>query len=197
LIEINGQRLAPAKEQAEQKKYENAVAERQNEPPNKRAARINKYEAERKRDRTLTDQLTKAFDFKLTGEQEIKGRKVYVLKAIPRKDYRPPNRDSRVLTGMEGMMWVDKEAFQWVKVEAHVTHPVRIEGFLAEVEPGTQFELEKIPVAPDVWLATHFTMKANARIMKLFPHRSQEDVAYFDYHKASEFSAGKGSTAAK
>lgn len=197
LIEINGNRLSGAKEREEQKKYDTAVAERRNEPPGKRAARIGKYEADRKRDQTLTEQLTKAFDFTLVSDQEIKGRKVYVLKATPRKGYRPPNRDSRVLTGMEGTMWIDKETFQWVKVEAHVIHPVRIEGFLAEVEPGTQFELEKVAVTPDVWLATHFSMKSNARVMMLFPHRSQEDIAYFDYHKGAEPASGKNSASGK
>ena len=186
LIEVNGRPLSPEKQREEQKKYDDTVRERKNEPAGKRAARIAKYEADRKRDHTLLDQLTKAFDFKLAGDQELKGRKVYVLKATPRKGYRPPNRDSRVLTGMEGTLWIDHETYQWVKVEAHVMHPVRIEGFFAEVEPGTEFELEKVAVSGDVWLATHFAMKANARVMMLFPHRSQEDIAYFDYHQGSD-----------
>ncbi len=173
LIELNGHPLSPEKQREEQKKYENAVRERKNESAAKRSARIGKYEADRKRDHTLLDQMTKAFDFTLAGDQELKGRKVYVLKATPRKGYRPPNRDSHVLTGMEGTLWIDHETYQWVKVEAHVMHPVRIEGFLAEVEPGTEFELEKVPVTKDVWLATHFAMKANARVMMLIPHRTQ------------------------
>ena len=197
LMEVNGHRLSAEKEKEEEKKYENAVAERRHEQPNKHAARIGKYEAERKRDRILMEQLTKAFEFKLVGNEEVKGRKVYVLKATPLKGYRPPNRDSHVLTGMEGTMWIDQETFQWVKVEAHVTRPVRIQGFLAEVEPGTQFELEKTPVTPDVWLATHFSMKSNARVMMLIPHRSQEEIAYFDYHKASGSTSGKNSGSGK
>lgn len=41
-------------------------------------------------------------------------------------------------------------------VEATVIHPVSIEGFLAQVEPGTQFKLEKMPVADGIWLPKHF-----------------------------------------
>jgi hypothetical protein len=51
---------------------------------------------------------------------------------------------------MQGKLWIDKDSFQWVKVEAQVMHPVSIEGFLAKVEPGTHFELEKEPVATDM-----------------------------------------------
>jgi len=96
---------------------------------------------------------------------------------------KPPDRDSEVLTGMQGTLWIDQQTFQWVKVEAHVIRPVRIEGFLAQVEPGTRFEVEKRPVTTDIWMATHFSMKSNAKVMLLFPHRGEEDDLYFHYHK--------------
>lgn len=185
LIAVNGHNLTAARQKEEQKKYEKAVEERQHESADKRAERIAKYQADRKRDHTLLEQLTAGFDFRLLGKRSLNGYNVYVLKATPRHGYKPPDRDSQVLTGMEGTLWIDQKTFQWVKVEAHVIHPVRIEGFLAEVEPGTKFEVEKRPVAGDIWLASHYSMKSNARIMLLFPHRGQEDDTYFNYHKAS------------
>ena len=184
LIAVNGQPLSPAKQKAEQKKFDHAVEERKHESPEKRSHRIAKFEAERKRDHTLLSQMSAAFDFKLVGEKTVDGRKVYVLKATPRQGYRPPNRDSGVLTGMEGMLWIDHDTFQWVKVEAHVTRPVKIVGFIAVVEPGTEFEVEKKPVSGDIWLATHFVMKSNAKVMMVFRHRGSEDDTYFNYHRA-------------
>ena len=71
---------------------------------------------------------------------DVRGFRVYVLEAIPQRGYKPIDRDSEMLTGMEGTMWIDQKTFQWVKVEAHVIHAVSLEGFLAEVEPGTRFE---------------------------------------------------------
>lgn len=185
LIAVNGHDLSPAKQEDEQKKYEAAVNERQHESSDKRSQRIAKYEVDRKRDYTLIQQMTLAFDFSLVGEETLMDHQVYVLKATPRAGYRPPNRDSTVLTGMEGTLWVDRDTFQWVKVEARVVHPVRIEGFLAVVEPGTQFELEKTPVSGDIWLTKHFSMKSNARVLLLFPRRGQEDDSFFNYHKAA------------
>ena len=185
VVAVNGHPLNPSEKAEEEKKFEEASAERRNETPEKRAARIEKFQAERKRDHTMLDQLTKAFDFRLLGNQKLKGHSVYVLSAQPRKDYRPPNRDSQVLTGMEGKLWIDRKSFQWVRVEAHVMHPVRIEGFVAEVEPGTQFELEKTPVSADVWLSQHFAMKSNAKVMLFWPHRTQEDITYSNYRKSS------------
>jgi len=65
---------------------------------------------------------------------------------------------------MEGELWIDKKTFQWIKVEATVIHPVSIAGFLAEVEPGTHFELEKMALEENLWLPKHFAMKSRAKI---------------------------------
>ncbi len=186
LIAVNGHRLSSSEQKDEQGKYEKVVADRQHESPEERSQRIAKYEAERKRDHILIEQMTTAFEFHLVGQQRLNRHEVYVLKATPRPGYQPPDRDSEVLPGMEGTLWIDQKTFQWVKVEAHVMRPVRIEGFLAEVEPGTKFEVEKQPVADDIWLASHFSMKSNARIMLLFPRRGQEDDSFYNYQRAAK-----------
>jgi hypothetical protein len=130
----------------------------------------------------MLEQMTTAIDFHLVGKRMLGGHKVYVLKATPRKGCKPPDRDSQVLTGMEGTLWIDQKMFQWVKVvkvEAHVTHPVKIEGFVVEVEPGTRFEVEKRPVTSDIWLASHYSMKSNAKVMLLIPHKGAQKTIHF------------------
>ena len=186
VIAMNGRALSGAEQKKEQEKFDKAAADRQHESADQRSQRIAKYEADRKRDHTLIEQLTAAFDFRLIGRRNLNGYRVYVLKATPKPGYKPVDRDSEVLTGMEGTMWIDQKTFQWVKVEAHVIHPVRIEGFLAVVEPGTRFEVEKRPVSGDIWFATHYSMRANSKVLMLFPHRGQEDDSYFDYHQAAQ-----------
>ena len=57
-------------------------------------------------------------------------------------------------------------------------------GFLARVEPGTRFELEKMPVDNGIWLPEHFAMQSRARIFLLYTSKNQEDETYFDYRKA-------------
>lgn len=183
LIAINGKALSPGRSEEGRRKLERTIADRRNESAELRAERIAKYEKSRRRDHLMIDQLTVAFSFKLTGEQKLDGYDVYVFKATPRPGYQPPNMDTQVLKGMEGRLWIDKKTYQWVKVEARVIHPVAIEGFLAEVEPGTQFELEKMPVEDDIWLPKRYEMKANAKIFFLFGHKSQDDETYYGYRK--------------
>jgi hypothetical protein len=184
LVAVNGKPLMPGEQAKEQQKLDKVTAQRRGESEQQRGKRIAKYEKERNRDHLLMDEMAKAFNFKLVGEQRSGPFDVYVLKATPKPGYHPPNTETKVLTGMQGELWIDKETFQWVKVEAEVIYPVSIAGFLARVEPGTRFELEKMPVGDGIWLPKHFAMKSRAKILFLFTSQKQEDETYFDYRKA-------------
>jgi hypothetical protein len=185
LVAVNDKPLSPEEQAAEQQRLEQVIAQRQNESPAQRAQRTAKYQKNLKRNHMLIEQLTVAFDFKLLGEKKLGAYDVYELEATPRPGYKPPSTETKVLTGMRGKLWVDKQTYQWVKVEAEVIHPVSIMGFLARVEPGTRFELEEMPVEDGIWLPKHFSMEAHAKVFFVFSHKEQEEETYFDYHKAS------------
>lgn len=174
LVAVDGKPLPPAQDAEEQKKLQETIAARQSESKSQRAKRIAKYEQSRQRDHFMMEQLTAGFNFKLEGMRTLNSHEVYLLSATPRPGYVPPNKESKALTGMEGKLWIDKETFQWVKVEAQVIRPVSIVGFLAEVEPGTSFVLEQMPVAPGVWLPNHFSVKSHAKILALFLSTSRK-----------------------
>lgn len=186
LIAINDKPLSPAQNAQEEKKQQEAAAKRRSESPEERQQRIAKYEKGRRRDNDMMAQLTKAFDFTFLGEHKMRGFNVYMLKATPRPGYQPPNMETQVLPGMQGELWIDQKTYQWVKVTAHVVHPVSIEGFLAQVEPGTQFEVEKSPVGNGIWQITHFSMKSNAKVLYMFSRASQEDDTYFDFQRIGQ-----------
>ena len=185
LVAINGEPLSAAQQRKEQIKLERAIARRRRESSGARAARIEDYRRERRQEHVLLNQLTQAFDFRLLGQGLLNGREVYMLQATPRRGYRPPNRDSKVLIGMQGELWIDTQTYQWVKVEAEVIHPVWIEGFLARVEPGTRFELEYGPVTDEVWLPAHYAMQSRATVLFLFGRKDREEESYFGYRKAA------------
>lgn len=185
-VMVNGKTLPADQSLAEQRRLEKTIAERRAESPQETAGRIAKYQKDRTRDHLLMSQLTAAFDFKFVREQPLGPYRVWVLKATPRAGYQPPNLETQVLTGMMGTLWIDTKTFQWVKVEAHVVHPVAIEGFLAQVEPGTYFELEKAPVAEGIWLPRHFAMRSRAKVLFLFNHRNAVDETYSAYHPSDQ-----------
>ena len=194
LVAVNGKPLPPEEQVREQQKLEKVTAQRCGESKSERGERIAKYEKERNRDHRLMDEMTKAFNFKLVGEQRSGPFDVYVLQATPKPGYQPPDKETKVLTGMQGELWIDKQTFHWVKVEAEVIHPVSIMGFLARVDPGTRFELEKMPVDNGIWLPQHFAMKSRAKILLFYTSKNQEDETYFDYHKAVDNEAAANCT---
>jgi hypothetical protein len=183
LIKVDGKPISSEKNAEEMKKQEQEAAHRRAESPDEKQKRIAEYEKGRQRDHDMMEQLTKAFDFTLNGTRKVRGFTVWHLKATPRHGYNPPNMHARVLTGMQGQLWIDQKTYQWVKVTAQVIHPVSIEGFLARVEPGTRFELEMAPVEGGTWQSTHFSMRSEAKVLGVFSHNSHEDSTYFDYQK--------------
>lgn len=185
LIARNGNPLPSGERAREEEKLREATAERSRETPTARAHRVAEYQKERSRDHIMLQQLVSAFRFQFVRNGQLNGRAVYVLKASPRPGYQPPNRDSEVLPGMEGTLWIDRDSFEWVKVEAHVVRPVSIEGFLAEVEPGTFFEMDKAPVGGGIWLPSRFLMRSRSKVLHIIPHRDQDDETYFNYRPAS------------
>lgn len=85
------------------------------------------------------------------------------------------------LARREGTLWIDTATFQWVKVPAHVFRPVSIEGFVAQVEPGTQFELDQPPVGNKHPAPQPLRHEARAKVPHIFSHRTQENETYTGY----------------
>lgn len=183
LIAIDGSPLPPDQQKREQKKLDQVISERKSQSEEQTDKRIEEYNKERQRDHSILLELMEAFDFTLIGDEKLNKREVYLINATPRKGYQPRNAEDKVLTGMQGRLWIDKETFQWVKVTATVIHPVSIVGFVARVEPGTYFELEKTAVNNGVWLPTHFSMMSHAKIMGFWKHRRQENDTFSNYHQ--------------
>jgi Skp family chaperone for outer membrane proteins len=185
LIAVNDRPLPPDERQEQERKFKNEISRREHETEGEHASRVAEFEKEQNRDRRFIEEFVRAFNFKLLRTAVVDGRAVYVVQATPRAGYRPSDRDSQVLTGMRGELWIDKTTYQWVKAEAEVVHPVAIAGFVATVEPGTRFVLEKTPVIGNVWLAKHFSMNEKAEIFSFISHKKHEDVAFFDYHRTA------------
>ena len=181
LIGINNQPLSPQQQAKEEKKLQAEIQRRSHESLNERARRVAKYQKERHQDHEMMEQMTKAFNFTLTGEGVIDGHEVWIFDANPNTSYQPINTEAKVLIGMKGRLWVDQKTHQWVKVQAEVIRPVSFFGFLAKVQPGTRFLLEQEPVAPGLWLPKHFITDVNAAALGFIDESSTTDTTYRDY----------------
>jgi hypothetical protein len=187
LIAVNDKPLSPAEEAQESKKLRDAIANRARESSKQRAKRLAQYEKDRNRMFALMRAMAGAFDFKIVREERLEGHNVYVVEATPRPGYQPNSRETKVLTGMRGRLWIDKDDYQWVKVEAEVIKPVWFGWFIAKVIPGTSFVFDQALVMKGLWLPKHFRVEVKARLLwarKSYIH----DETYRDYQLTSALS---------
>jgi hypothetical protein len=184
LLEENGEPLKGERAAAEKRKAEQEGARRRSENSSARAGRVAQYQRERSQDRALMSEMAKAFDFKLAGRESINGRDCYVLDASPRAGYRPTSRQTKVLTGMRGRMWIDSKEYQWVKVHAEVFRPVPFGLFFAHVRPGTEFTLEEVPIGGGLWMPSRLITKVRATAILVWSRKMIDDETYSDYRRS-------------
>ena len=182
-IAVNDVPLPAAQEEMELRRLKEEVDRRTNETSKEAQHRAEQYYRAREQNGILLLEFTKALDFTLVGEEMINGHATYVLDATPRPSYQPPNRTARILTGMHGRLWIEKESFHWVKGDAEVLKPISIFGFFARVLPGTQLKLEMVPVNESVWLVSRFAVDMK---VSTFWRKSTKstDSTFSDYQPA-------------
>ena len=181
LVALNGRPLGKGDAAVEEQKLQEAIQARRRESQRERSKRVSKYQRERNADEAMMREMVNAFQFRPAGEETLNGRQCWVFDAIPKPGYQPESRDTKVLSAMKGRLWIDKSEYQWVRVKAEVTRPVRMYGFLAKVGPGTRFELDQAPVAANLWLPKHYSVNVSATALGFFNEDSTDDETYWNY----------------
>jgi len=185
-VSQNGKPPTPEKVKKEQE----LLRKRQNATPEEQAARLN----EAKEDRAFIGEVPDAFNFRLIGEESVDGRPAYILEALPRPGYHAHSKYGKMFSKVNGKLWIDKQDFGWVKVEAHVTEPFSMGFILARIQPGTQITLEQTRVADGIWLPRRVEFKADAKILFLKDYRLQDVITYSDYKPTAGSKGVPGST---
>jgi hypothetical protein len=183
VVKIDDKPLDAAEQQKAEEAQAKELTRRRAESAVERARRIDDYQKKRDLTRKILEQMPRAFTYRL-GSTSVEGsRTVYVLLATPREGYAPPTTEAQVLTGMRAELWVDTTTYQWVRARARVLRPVSVAGFLIKVQPGTEFELEQMPVEEGVWLPRHLEMRSRSSVFFVFRHNGFEEHTYFDYKR--------------
>ena len=164
----------------QKKKDQELLRKRRSETSQERVARLR----EEKENRAFIGEVISAFNFRLLGEQVVEGRAAYILQATPKPGYRAHSKYGKIFSKVQGKLWVDKQDFGWIKVDANVVAPFSMGLFLARVNPGTRILFEQERVAEGIWLPRRIEIKADARILFLKNYQMQEVISYSDYRPA-------------
>jgi hypothetical protein len=189
LIAVDDRPLSSGDQAEEKRKLGREIEKRQHESSREQKRRIAKYQKERRQDYAMLLDMVQVFDFQPAGEENIDGHDCWVFDATPKRGYQPKDRETKVLAGMRGRLWIDKTQNQWVRVRAEVVKPVSFLGFVAKVGPGTRFLLEQEPVADNLWLPKHFSVQVKASAFGFINENSTDDETYREYKPMPRTSA--------
>ncbi|MGC1620069.1 MAG: hypothetical protein WA765_16385 [Candidatus Acidiferrum sp.] len=178
LMEHNGQ--LPSAE--DQKKRDEAIEKLKHETPQEQAERLRKDHESR----SFLHVLLEAFDFRLLGEETLEGRQTYVLEATPHPGYHGSGKYAKLLSRVQGKLWVDKQDFGWVKVEGEVTQSFSMGLFVARVQRGSHILLEQTSLGDSVWVPRRLEVRASARIFFLKSLELDRILTYSDYRAAAD-----------
>lgn len=181
IVAEDGHPLSALRAHEEEQKLHRERARREKESAHERRRRIERYTEDRNRDHALLVELCDAFDYTVTGEQQIGENSVWLLEGKPKPDYVPKTREAKVLSGMNVEFWIEKTSYQWMRVEAEVMRPISIYGVIAKVGPGTKFVLEQEQVSPNLWLPKRLSMQVKASALGFINEDRVQDETYSNY----------------
>ena len=157
LVERNGQ--PPSAEQ--ERKQKGVLDKLKRETPEQRAERLRKQEEE---NMSIVQEVPKAFDFQVLGEEAVNGRPAYVLQATPHPGYHAQGKYGNMFSKVAGKLWVDKQDLGWIKVDGQVIQPFSLGLFLVRLLRGSHITMEQTRIDDGIWMPERVEVQAAAKI---------------------------------
>jgi len=180
-LATDGQPLLPARRKAELIKLKDEAERRKNESPSARHSRIAGWKKQRDENGELLLDFPTSLTFHFVREEIKDGQGAYVFSAVPRPGVIATTRAAKVLTGMQGSAWVDKDSLHPMRVKCNVVRPVPVYGALASVLPGTDIEITMTKVSDSTWLIDLVSLKLKVAKIVLFKSEVLTRYTYSDY----------------
>lgn len=185
-LAVDGRDLTPEQHRQELAKLGDEVRRRRSESAAERARRLEKWKKERDENGELLLDFPVAFNFQFMREETKNGHEAWVLAATPKEGFPQDTRARKVLAGMRGTAWVEKETFHPIYVQCEVVKPVPVFGNLASVLPGTQIDISMTPVTASTWLIDLVSMKLDVAKLHMFKSGETTTSAYTGYRPNGE-----------
>jgi hypothetical protein len=183
LMKRNDQPLSDSEARKVENKLNETMEKRAHESAAERQKRLADFDRRHHEEHSFLLEVPEAYDFRIIGEETLNGRSAYVLLGEPRQDFRPRLNAARVLPKLRPKLWIDKNSFQWLKLEADVIDTITWGGFLVRLHPGSHIGLEQTLVNDEVWLPLHVHISFDARVALIKAIRLDVDARFSDYKK--------------
>ena len=170
----------------EQKKEDDRFNKEFSEMQKKQAELANdpkKQEKEDEEQQTQISDFLRAESFTNPRRERSRGQDVIVFDFGPNPDYKPHKLAESIVQKLVGVVWIDEQARDVVRLEARFNDSVKIGGgLLASLDKGTNLVLEQTRINGEVWLPSYAEVHAAARVVFIKVKQNEID-RYSDYKK--------------
>jgi hypothetical protein len=183
LIGRDDKPLSEKDERKEQEKLRKITEARRKETPAQREKRIAAWDKKREEERASWREVVEAFDFRMAGEDNREGRQQYIVDAVPHPGFKAHSRAAGFFPKLKGRIWIDKQDYHWVRIEAEVIDTISFGGILVRLAKGSHLEADQARVNGEVWLPRRFAGEASARVGLVKKFHGRMEITYSDYKK--------------
>jgi hypothetical protein len=180
LIARNGKPLLPAEARKEDERVNRVATSREHETSSEKAKRLAEEEKKRIKSREFSQEVYDAFEFRLIGEEQVEGRKNWVIEATPAPGFEPKDMRSKIFSHLKGKVWIDEQDYLWTKAEAVAIDAFTVGfGIIARLEQGAHLYFNQTRSPDGVWLLRDSGVRAVAHIA-VVKRIGIEQVSTFD-----------------
>lgn len=184
LVSKDGKPLPPREAAREQRKMDDEMARRRGESPSQREKRHKAEAKEKAENIRFREEVLRAFDFRLEGEDSIAGEPAWRIAGTPKPGFKPSSRDGRFLAKVRGHLWVGKQTREWLKFDIETLDKLTFGAFLASVAPGARISSEQMRVNDELWHPRWLRVTAQGRAV-LVRFNAEIEVAYRNFRRFS------------
>jgi hypothetical protein len=183
LVSRDGRPLSSAEQELEDQKLRAAAEERRHETPEQRAHRLEEWRHRQDRQRQPLRELPDAFNFTLLPDEDLDGRPVYVIEALPKPGYKPKSTYTAFFPKVKVRAWIDKADLEAKRIEIEATDTISFGGFLLRLEKGSRILIEQARMDDQLWVPRRVSVLAEARVMLLKSMNREMEYNFSDYKK--------------
>jgi hypothetical protein len=177
-VKKDGRPLSPE----EQKKEDGRIEKRIREYEKNKGAEG--AEAAKKKEKIDVSTFLRISNFTHPRWAQFRQHDVIVFDFAPNPDYKPRNKTEDLLHKLVGTLWVDDEARQVVRLEAHLSDAFKLAGgLLASIRKGASLVMEQARTNEEVWLPSYVEAHFSARLLLFASAFGDYTSRFSDYKK--------------
>ncbi len=166
----------------QQKKEDSRIEKRIREYDQKKAAGSD--DATNKKEKIDVSTILRISNFTHPRWEEFRRQEVIVFDFAPNPSYKPRNRTEDLLHKLVGTLWVDDQARQVVRLEAHLSDSFKLAGgLLASIHKGSSLVMEQARTNGEVWLPSYVDAHFSARLLLLSSALGDYTSKFSDYKR--------------